>query len=62
MGNVLYKLCRENQNICFILKKFNIKWCPSWDNVEKYGKARRATIILYIEQSSNTTFSMYLTL
>jgi len=45
MRNVSDKRCRGNQNTHFVLNTpfFPRKSCRSWDNVEKYGRARQAT-------------------
>jgi hypothetical protein len=46
MRNISDKICSENQNTHFML---NIippplrKWCPLWDNAEKYGTAIQVT-------------------
>jgi len=38
------KSCRENQSTHFICNKFLSENCAVWDNVEKYGRARHATL------------------
>ena len=43
MGNVSDKSCRENQNTCFVLGDFCIKFCRLWKNVEKYCRAGNTT-------------------
>ena len=43
--NISHKSCRENQNTHFMHSNFFFwKSCHVWDNVEKYGSAREATI------------------
>jgi hypothetical protein len=39
---VLDEICRQNQDIYFMLKTFFQKSCLLWDNVEYYGKDRQA--------------------
>ena len=36
------KSCRENQNTHFIFSMVFRKFCPLWNSVEKYGRARKA--------------------
>jgi hypothetical protein len=43
MRNVSDKSCRENQNTHFVSRKLIPGNRVLWENVEKYGKARRAT-------------------
>ena len=48
MKNILHKKCRENQNTYFMFNAFFfLKSCRLWDNVEKYGESRGATIGAY---------------
>jgi hypothetical protein len=43
VGNLLDKICGENQNTCFMVIHFcNWKLCHLWDNVWKYATARQA--------------------
>jgi len=47
MRNVLDKSCGENQNSRFMCNSFTSKIVPLWDNVDKYGRARRGHMTLW---------------
>jgi hypothetical protein len=42
--NISGKSCRENQNTYFMFNNFFPKGVLLWDNAEKYGRARQATL------------------
>ena len=64
MINISDKSCRQNQNTCFMFNtSFLRKSCRSWNNVEKYSRARQAVdnnkirhmhIACWIPEATNT--------